>query len=139
MNRLVHLLGEECGLYLALAPIHVVGIRPLEVDHFINLESLAVLSIHAVHVAVDKRFLSGDDLDMLARERPKFDGNAKPLVDHGMNESVSGQLAEERPKHRCIKSVLVRVHIRQQLKERMRVHDLFIVVADARALAHDAM
>ena len=135
MARRVHLRGSPCGFDFADPVVEISGVRSLEVDHLVRREELPLLASRAVQISVDELLLAWDNLDVLRRHRPEFDGTVRNLVNHGMQICVSRELRIEDAENGRVVSVLVRVDLRQQLEDRMLIRDHFVLVAILRSLA----
>ena len=129
-ERQVHLV--ECvvqidrtpgGFHLAETVEQIIRIRPLEVQHLVRLERDLVLSLASVRVSGDELLRIGNDLDPLRRHRPEF-GRHSERVRNDVQVGVAGELLPERPRRREVKAVHRRVHLAEQVEDRMRLGDL---------------
>ena len=137
MDRGVLHRRAPCRLDLAHAVVEVVRIRTPEVDHLVRLEDLPLLDRRTVQIALDEDLFAGNDLHVLRRHRPELDRTAEPLVDDRMQVGVSRELPIEDAEDGRIEAVLIRVDLREQLEERMRVRDLLVVAPVLGDLADD--
>ena len=131
----VHLRRSPCCLNLADPVVEISGIRSLEVNHLVGCEELALLARRSVQVAFDELLLAWDDVHPLRRHRPELDWTVRHLVDDGMQVGVSRELGIQDAKNRRVVSVLIRVHLRQKIEDRMVVGDDLVIVSVFRCLA----
>ena len=136
MHRCVHLDDSPSGFDLAESVVQVGGIRALEVNHFVGRKDLALLARCAVQISLDELVFARHNLDILARHRPELHWSIEFRIHHGMDVRVSREFRIQHTQNRCVVSVLIRVHLRQQLKQRMRVRHDFVVVRVLRDFAH---
>ena len=136
MQRLVVRRRAPRRFHLPHAVVHVLRVRSLEVDDFLDREERALLERHAVQVSVYELLLAGDDLDPRRRHRPQLHRHAEPTVDDRMEVRVARQLKVKHAQDGLLKAVLPRVRLRQQVEDRVRVGDHFVVIPVLCGLRH---
>ena len=126
-----------CSLHLAESVVKVARVWSLEVDDLVEFESLHCVSINAVQVRLDQFSLARQDRDILRRDGEQFRWHAQSLVHHDMQIRIAAQLHVEHAHHALREAVLVLIRLAQQLKDRMRINDLFEIACSCCGL-HDA-
>ena len=136
--RCLRLLDRSvCRLHLAESVVQVSWVGSLEVDDLVEFKPLHRVSINAVQVRLDQFSLAGQDRDILRRHGEQFRWHAESLVHDHMQIRIAAQFHVQHSHDRLRKSVFVLIRLAQQLKDRMRINDLFEIACSCCGL-HDA-